>query len=143
MHPEAMFLTGYALTLVAVAAGLESLGRRSTRPWASRMLAACRPADDPQPDDDAGWIHSEVPAFHTGLGGVALAAALALTIVSTARHHGPVELAAQGALLLLIGARVLRLVTRHRVPGRDHPPRSVRDSLASPEGGGAVEIPAD
>ena len=69
--------------------------------------------------------------FHTGVSGVALAAALALTIVSTVRHHDPVELAAQGALLVLIGARVLRLLTRHRTAG-DQQHLSGRETRPSP-----------
>lgn len=135
MRPEAAFLAGYALTLVAVAAGLESLGRRSTHPGASRTLAACRPPDKPRVDGVADWPHSEVPVFHTGVSGVALAAALALTIVSVARYHDPVEQVVQGTLLVLIGARVLRLITRYRtlVGNQQHP--SVRDTLASPERG--------
>lgn len=135
MHPEAVFLAGYALTLVAVAAGLESPGRRPTHPWASRTLAACRPPDEPQRDDVADWPHCEVAVFHIAVSGVALTAALALTFVSTARHHDPVELAAQGALLVLIGARVLRLITRHRTLTRDQEYPSVLDTVASPEGG--------
>lgn len=133
MHPEAVFLAGYALTLVAIAAGLEALGRRSTHPWASRTLAACRPPDEPK-RDVADWPHSEVPVFHTGLSGVALAAALALTIVSMARHHDPVELAAQGALVVLIGARGLRLITRHHTLARNQQHPSTRNTLAAPEG---------
>lgn len=135
MHPEAVFLAGYALTLVAVAAGLEALGRRSTHPWASRTLAACRPPDEPDSHDVADWPHSEVPVFHTGVGGVVLAAALALTIVSIARHHDPIELTAQGALVVLIGARVLRLITRHRTLVQDQQRSTTRDTLASPERG--------
>lgn len=123
MHPEVAFLAGYALVLVAVGAGLETLGRRSTDPWASRTLAASRPPNERRADDEPDWPHSEVPVFHIGISGVALAAALALTIVSTARHHDPVELTAQVALLVLIVARVLRLITRHRslVRSQHHP----------------------
>lgn len=135
MHPEAAFLAGYALTLVAIAAGLEALGRRSTHPWASGTLAACRPPEEPHRDDVADWPHSEVPVFHTGLSGVALAAALAVTAVSTVRHHDPVELAAQGALLVLISARVLHLITRHRSLIRDQRRPTIGDTLASTERG--------
>lgn len=135
MHPEAAFLVGYALMLVAVAAGLEVLGRRSTRPSASRMLGACRPPDEPDSHDVADWPHSEVPVFHTGVSGVVLAAALALTIVSIARHHDLIELAAQGALVVLIGARVLRLITRHRTLVGDQQWPTNRDTLASPQRG--------
>jgi hypothetical protein len=116
VHPEAAFLAGYAIVLVAVAAGVESLGRRPTRPWTSRMLAAARAPDERLVDDEGDWPHSEVPVFHLGLSGVVLAAALLLTAVSVARHHDPIELLVQAALLGLITWRIVRLLTRHRTP---------------------------
>lgn len=112
MHPEAAFLAGYAIALVAVAAGLEALGRRSTDPWASRMLAGSRPPDVERADERASWPHSDIPAFHVGLSGAVLAAALLLTAVSIIRHHRPLELAIQLAVLAVISIRVL-LVYRH------------------------------
>lgn len=114
MHAEAAFLAGYALMLVAVAAGLESLGRRSTAPWASRMLAASRPSDASQAGEEAGWPHSELPGFHLGVSGVVLAAAMLLTVASIVRHHNPTELAVQLPLLVLILKRIVRLLSRHR-----------------------------
>ena len=107
MDPEAIFLAGYALVLVAVAAGLESLGRRSADPWSSRVLAASRPPQDDF-DGEADWPHSEVPAFHLGVGVVVLAAALLLTIVSVVRHHRPLELVVGLAVLVLISLRAAR-----------------------------------
>ena len=114
MHPEAAFLAGYAAALLAIAAGLESLGRRPTSPWASRMLAANRAADGRQADGEADWPHSEVPLFHLGLSGVVLAAALLLTAVGMVRHHDPTELLVQIALLVLISRRLVRLTSRRR-----------------------------
>lgn len=114
MHPEAAFLAGYAAALVAIAAGLESLGRRSTYPWASRMLAASRTADRRPVDGETDWPHSEVPVFHLGLSGVVLAAALLLMVVGMARHHDPTELLVQITVLALISRRVVRLATRRR-----------------------------
>jgi hypothetical protein len=114
VHPEAAFLAGYAAMLLAIATGLEALGRRSTSPWASRMLAASRTADRRPPDGEADWPHSEVPLFHLGLSRVVLAAALLLTAVGMARHHDPTELLAQIALLVLISRRIVRLPTRRR-----------------------------
>ena len=114
MHPEAAFVAGYALVLVVVAAGLGSLGRRSTHPWASRMLAAGRPPAERSIDAAADWPHSEVPVFHLGVSGVVLAAAALLTAVSVVRHHDPIELVAQLALLLVIAARIVRLISVHR-----------------------------
>jgi hypothetical protein len=124
VNPEAVFLAGYSLVLVAVAAGLASLGRRSTDPWSSRVLAASRPPeasdldldrdlDAARPDD---WPHSEVPGFHLGVSGVALAAALLLTFVSVVRHHRPLELVVQLAVLVLITLRMARAAAafRHR-----------------------------
>ncbi len=123
MDPEAIFLSGYALVLVAVAAGLESLGRRSADPWSSRVLAASRPPDTPRrPDVQADWPHSEVPAFHLGVSAVILAAALLLTIVSVARHHRPFELVVQLAVLVLISARIGRAAGLHRARHRTGPP---------------------
>lgn len=115
MHPEAAFLAGYALVLVAVSAGLASLGRRSTHPQASRMLAAGRPPDARPPGNEkADWPHSEVPMFHLGVSEVVLAAALLLTAASIARHHRPIELVVQLALFTLIATRIARAVARHR-----------------------------
>ena len=114
MHPEAAFVAGYAVVLVAIAAGVESLGRRPTRPWASRMLAAARAPDERLVDDEAEWPHSEVPVFHAGLSGVVLVAALLLTAVSLARHHDPIEFLVQVALLGLVTWRIVRLVTRQQ-----------------------------
>ena len=75
MDAEVAFLTGYALVLVAISLALEALGRRSTDPWSSRVLAASRPPDHEQRDDAHSWPHAEVPTFHLGLSAVALAAA--------------------------------------------------------------------
>jgi hypothetical protein len=98
VRPEAAFLAGYAVALLAIAAGVESLGRRPMHPWASK----------------ADWPHSEVPVFHLDLSGVVLAAALLLTAVSVARHHDPIELLVQVALLAIITRRIVRLIGRHR-----------------------------
>jgi hypothetical protein len=80
VDPEAAFLAGYATALLAIAAGLESLGRRS-----------------------------DVPVVHLGISGVALAAALLFTAVGVARHHHPIERLVQLALLALISWRIVRL----------------------------------
>jgi len=121
VHPEAAFLSGYALVLVAVAAGLGRLGRRSTDPWSSRMLTASRPSPGDAPSDaghEPGWPHSEVPAFHVVVGIVALAAALLLVLVSLVRHHRPVELVAQAGVLLVVGIRIAGLTRRYRTERR-------------------------
>ena len=126
MHPEAAFLSGYALVLVAVAAGLGRLGRRSTDPWSSRMLTASRQSADASSDagHEPGWPHSEVPAFHAVVGIVALVAALVLVLVSLVRHHRPVEFVAQAGVLLVVGIRIAQLATRYRaergIVGRRH-----------------------
>lgn len=113
MHPEAAFLAGYAAALLAMAAGLESLGRRSTSPWASRMLAASQTTERGPADGEADWPHSEVPLFHLGLSGVVLAAALLLTAVGMARHHDPTELLVQSTSRPL-SRRLVRLTGRRR-----------------------------
>ena len=111
MDPEAAFLSGYAVALIAIAAGLSRLGRRSTDPWSSRMLSASRQPGDASSDatDEPRWPHSEVPAFHVVVGIVALGAALLLVLVSLVRHHRPVECVAQVGILVTIGIRMARL----------------------------------
>jgi hypothetical protein len=120
MHPEAMFLAGYAVVLVAIAAGLEALGHRSAHPWSSRILAASRPPDVGQPDGETDWPHSEVPVFHLAVCGVVLTAALALTAASFARHHGHVEIGVHLALLAFIATRIAGVVTRFRARETAH-----------------------
>lgn len=118
MDPEAVFLAGYALVLVAAAAGLEALGRRSADPWASKVLAASRPpAAGEEADTSADWPHCEVPTFHLGVSAVVLGAALLLTAVSVTRHHRPLELVVQLAVLVFIVARMVRLASRYRALG--------------------------
>lgn len=114
MDPEAAFLSTYALALVAAAAGLAWLSRRSTDPSASRMLAAGRPPDatHPQGEEEADWPHSEAPVFYLGVSGVALAAALMLVAASVVRNHRPLELALQVALLGLIAVRIAGIVAQ-------------------------------
>jgi len=120
VHPEAAFLSGYALLLAGVAAALDRLGRRATDPWSSRMLTASRPAGEPLPHHPPGWPHSEVPTFHLVVGMVALVAALLLTTVSLVRNHAPAEAAAQLVVLVLIGAGLFRLVRRQRAHRARH-----------------------
>jgi hypothetical protein len=109
LHPEAAFLAGYAATLVGVAAGLVALGRRATDPWSSKVLAASRPPASDPPDRQTSWIHSDVPTFHLCISGVALGAALLLTAVSAVRHHQPLEVIVQLALLAVISTSAYRL----------------------------------
>lgn len=103
MHPEATFLAGYSFSLTLIAVGLEWLVRRSTDPWTSRTLAACRPPTERPSHDEPDWPHSEVPAFHLGLAAVALVAALVLATVSAVRVVGPVEFVVHMALLAIVG----------------------------------------
>lgn len=110
MHPEAAFLAGYALALVGVAAGLVALGRRSTDPWSSKVLAASRPHAAERTDEQASWLQSDVPKLHLGVSGVALGAALLLTAVNTIRHHRPIEIVVQLLLLAVISMSAFRLV---------------------------------
>ena len=58
VHPEAAFLAVYALALTLVAVGLESLGRRSTDPWASPTLAASKPPSEHRRRDSREWPDS-------------------------------------------------------------------------------------
>jgi len=115
VHPEAAFLAGYAAALVGLAAGLVALGRRSIDPWSSKVLAASRPPAPERPDEQASWLHADVPAFHLGVSSVALAAALLLTAVSALRYHRPLDVVAQLTLLAVISLAVFRLY-RHRLP---------------------------
>lgn len=118
MDPEAAFLAGYALALTFVAVGLESLGRRSTDPWASRTLAASKPPAEQRRRGGPAWPDSEVATFHLGLSAVALAAALVITTVSIIRQSGPIELVTHGGLLVVIVVRARHLIARHRALAR-------------------------
>jgi hypothetical protein len=128
LHPEAAFLAGYAAALVGVAVGLVALGRRASDPWSSRVLAASRPPASEPPDDRPGghasWLDADVPAFHRGVSGVALGAALLLTAVSAVRHHRPIEVIVQLALLAVISmsAHRLRSTARSSSAGSGDPP---------------------
>jgi hypothetical protein len=137
MHPEAAFLAGYALALTLLAVGLEWLGRRSTDPWASRTLAACRPPTQ-QPaqrpsDESPDWPHSEVPAFHLGLAAVALTAAFAITALSTVRYVGTTELAVHSALLVVISVRTRHVIIESRTTMRRLLIQSTPTALSDPE----------
>jgi hypothetical protein len=114
--PEAAFLAAYAVALVLASVGIEALGRRPTHPWASRMLAAERPPEAREVVGRTDWPHSEVPAFHGGLGAVAVGAALALTAVNLVRNHAPLEVAVQVVVTVLAVARAVRLAARYRRP---------------------------
>ena len=114
MRAEAAFLVGYAVALVALAAGLEWIGRKSSDPWSSRMLAASRPVDLAERDLTADWPHSEVPRFHQGLAAVALVAAFVLTVANLARHHRPIELVVIACVLALVAASINRVIRQHR-----------------------------
>ena len=118
MHPEAAFLAGYALSLTFVAVGLEWLGRRSTDPWASRTLAACRPPTERTSHDGSEWPHSEVPAFYLGLAAVALVAAFVITALSAVRHAGLTELVIHSALLVIITVRIRHVIIERRTSTR-------------------------
>ncbi|MEO6713823.1 MAG: hypothetical protein ABIM89_10390, partial [Mycobacteriales bacterium] len=77
---------------------------------------ASRPPDMASADVSADWPHSEVPVFHQGVSGVALAAALVLTAANLVRHHRPVELAVNVSVLMLIAVLSARILRRHRSP---------------------------
>jgi hypothetical protein len=112
---EAAFLSAYAVALVVVATGLDALGRRARDPWGSAVLAGSRPAEgDPAPEPAPAWPADDVAAFHAGLAAVALVAALALTAVNAARHHGAVELAVDLAVTALIARRGAALARNRR-----------------------------
>lgn len=134
MHPEATFLAGYSLSLTFIAIGLEWLGRRSTDPWASRTLAACRPPAQQPPEARPDWPHSEIPSFHLVLAAVALVAAFVLTALSAIRHAGPTELAIDSALLVIITVRLRHVIIEYRAPMRrvGHPPASAAISDPGP-----------
>jgi hypothetical protein len=115
VHPEAVFLAGYAVALTLGAIGLEWLGRRSTDPWASPTLAHYKPPAGRASSDEPDWPHSEVPAFHLGLSAVALAAAFVMTALSAVRHPRPAELITHAAVLVIVSARIRHLIIEHRI----------------------------
>ena len=134
MHPEAAFLTGYALSLTFVAVALESLGRRSADPWASRTLTACRPPTEQPSPEELDWPHSEVPAFHLGLAAVALVAALVITALSGVRHVRLTELVIHSALLVVITVRIRHVIIECRAPMRHLRRPATRSPISDPDG---------
>ncbi|MFC4054893.1 hypothetical protein ACFOY4_34835 [Actinomadura syzygii] len=111
MRFEAVFVAGYALLLVGVAAGLHRLGGQDTSPWRSRMLAGHRrrTADPPPDTGSADWPHSEAGRLHTGIALVTAVAAATLSAAEMVRHHRPVEIAVLGAIALTAIAATVRL----------------------------------
>ncbi len=69
------------------------------------------------------------------MSGVALTAALVLTVANVARHHRPIELIVQLTVLAVIVMQIARTVSRHRalVPvRRASPTRPGNDGNGSP-----------
>jgi hypothetical protein len=124
VHAETAFLAGYALALTLVAVGLDSLGRRSTDPWSSRVLAGSQRAADRPAHQGPDWLDSEVPAFHLAISAVALAAAFTITALSAALYRGPAELVTACTLLVVITIRIRHLATRHRTLTRTRATRA-------------------
>ena len=104
MSADVVVLTLYSLLLSGAAHGLRALGRRSSSPYASRVLAGHLRAtgEEPEPLQDDDWPHSEVPRLYAGM---ALVAALAATALSVA------GLALQDAAVLSSLALVVAVLT--------------------------------
>lgn len=89
MSTDVVVLAAYSLVLSCAAHGLRALGRRSSSPYASRVLAGHLRATGEQPEplgDD--WPHSEVPRLYVGMALVAALAATALSVASLALQDG-------------------------------------------------------
>jgi hypothetical protein len=99
MDSEVAFVGGYALALLALAAGLHRLGRINNDPWSSRLFAAYRAqAPEPPPSPSrSDWPHGEAPRLYTAVAAVASTAALVLSLGELLRHHA-------GAEAMLLGA---------------------------------------
>jgi hypothetical protein len=96
---EAGFVAVYAVGLLLVAGGLFRLGRVSTSPWRSRVLAAYRD-QAPEPLDAevrTDWPHSEVARLHTAAACVASTAATLLSAAELARQHHALDVLALGS----------------------------------------------
>lgn len=143
MDPDAAFLAGYAVALVGLAAGLVVLGQRSTDPWSSKVLAASRPPASERTDEQASWLHTDVPAFHLCLSAVALTAAVLLTAVNAVLHHRPLEVAVHFTLLAIITKQAL-LVHRHRsgLPRSAGVTQENRSRMSADVGGRTDDNPA-
>jgi hypothetical protein len=92
---EGGFVAVYAVGLLLLSCGLFRLGRVSTSPWRSRVLAAYR---DQALDVVTGtdWPHSEVVRLYTAAACVASTAATLLSAAELVRHHHAFEVLALG-----------------------------------------------
>ena len=98
MSFEGGFVAVYAVGLLLFSCGLFRLGRVSTSPWRSRVLAAYRD-QAPEPLDavtGADWPHSEVARLYTVAACVASTAATLLSAAELARRHHSFEVLALG-----------------------------------------------
>lgn len=111
MSIEVALLSTYSLGLLGIGQALRALGRRSTSPWASRILAGHLRAtgQKPEPLADDDWPHSEVPRLYAGMGLVAALAASALSLGSLALHPSGAAVALPLAVLALAVLSVLRM----------------------------------
>jgi hypothetical protein len=100
VRPEAVFVAGYATALLAGAVALHRLGR-ANRSLAHRFQDG-RHHDGTETttdDRDAGWPHSEVPRFYTG---IALVAAGASTLLSAGELLGRSLRNNETAILIIV-----------------------------------------
>jgi hypothetical protein len=126
MTPDAVLLCVYPLVLLCAAAGLRTVGRLNTSPWASRVLAGHRRATGrpPERSGDADWPHSEVPRLYAAFAVVAAAAATALSLAGLLLHHNRSTWMAPAAVFLASLVTLVRLggstagVRRDRSVGR-------------------------
>lgn len=111
MSIDVLVLTVYSFVLSCAALGLRALGRRSTSPYASRVMAGHLRAtgEEPEPLSGDDWPHSEVPRLYVGMAVVAALAATALSASALALQDGAlvtwVALAAAAATLLRLVVR--------------------------------------
>jgi hypothetical protein len=116
---EAIFITLYAVMLLAVVGVLEIYGHQPTSAWASRVFAGYRRAvpDAPHPADQAEWPHSEVARFHRVLSLFVPTVAMVLILGELVRHHRPYEtlaLVTVGAAHGLLATRLIRRLRHNR-----------------------------
>jgi len=101
MSSEVAFTAGYATVMIALAVGLDRLGRAGAR---RRLLSR---APDSAAVADTPWPELGSMALHTVIAAVAVVASLGLVAVMLIRHHDAADLATL-AVPVALGAAAFR-----------------------------------
>jgi len=119
MSATVVLLGGYVLLLALGALGVERLGRVSTSPRTSRVLAGHRRAVGEQDAAAAGadpshWPHTDSRALHEVIARVVAVAALVLALVVLLVHHSAADVAVLLVPLVVAVAVLTRLMRARR-----------------------------